>query len=511
MRLPNLPGNVSTFDQTLDHFNAKSNATFPQRYVLNDVFCTPLCETSSPIILYISGEATMNETRTPPIPIITLSNRTNSRLASLEHRFYGESTPCNLTTENLARFLTTPQALADLAAFVTFLKSGNSSRPVIIAGGSYAGTLSSYFRQTYPHLANFSWASSPPLYLTLNFTAYDAHCADELTVQSPVCYNNSRDLMQYFHDAVSDPSEYANVRAHLGLNLSTDPISMLEMVADQLAGMIQYRSRDGGETLRLYCANQSGFSYNLTNFYAWFAGDNPSPDDDDSLLLTDTRPGSPLADARAWTWQTCNEYGWFQTASGRLRSPYLNLSYWERVCGTIFGVRLPRQDDLKRRFGDRAPVASNTVFVNGEVDPWSTLSLETAFDDPTLNVLSVRISGGSHCSELSPSGYDPQEILDAREAVLGRLVDLLKNATECIETCTAATGHCELGRCVCSPMWNGPRCDQRQIDAIIFQVSAAALVVLPAVMMIIIGCAAWFLFQKEVTEPDIGVMGTLGM
>jgi serine protease 16 len=511
MRLPDLPGNVSLFNQTLDHFDADSDEVFPQRYILNDDHCAPDCETSSPIVLYISGEAAMNGSRTPPTPVVDLAGRTRARLASLEHRFYGESAPRDLTPGNLSSLLTTPQALADLAAFVDFLKGGNGSRAVVVAGGSYAGTLASYFRQTYPHAANASWASSAPLHLTLNFTEYDSHCADVLYEQSPKCYDNSRALMDYFHGAISNATELADVRRHLGLNRSTDAISLLETVADQLAGMIQYRSRDGGATLARYCANQSGEAYSLADFYAWFAADNPAPDDDDALLLTDARAGAPLADARAWTWQTCNEFGWFQTASGRLRSPFLNLSYWERVCAALFGATLPAQADMRRRFGDRAPAASNTVFVNGDVDPWSTLGVERAFACARFNAFSVRVSGGSHCSELSPSPSDTQEILAKRELVVDTLVQLLRNATTCVVRCHPAHGHCELGRCVCAPMWTGDACDQRQIDAIIFQVSAAALVVLPAVMMIIIGYAAWFLFQKEVTEPDIGIMGTLGM
>lgn len=53
------------------------------------------------------------------------------------------------------RFLTTEQALADVAHFVTHIKSnsvvpGAQNSPVILIGGHYSGSLSVWFRQKYP-------------------------------------------------------------------------------------------------------------------------------------------------------------------------------------------------------------------------------------------------------------------------------------------------------------------------------------------------------------------------
>jgi serine protease 16 len=508
MRLPSLAGTIQLFNQTLDHFNTSSLLTFPQRYILNTDFCNvpsvSSCDINSTIILYISGEAPMSSSRVSTGPLVDLSNRTHSLLASLEHRFYGESIPLDLTTDSLTRFLTTEQALADLSSFIDFLKKGNSSRSVIVVGGSYAGTLSSYFRQTYPNHANISWSSSPPLLLKLNFTEYDFHCAEVLKNQTdyPRCYSNSLGLIQWFDRAITNETEFQTARSRMRLNRSIDSISMLSMVADQLAGMIQYRSRDGGRQLTEYCQNQSGLSFDIDSFFDWFAADNPDPDSNDQLLLTNVSRFAADADSRAWTWQTCNEYGWFQTASGELRSSYLNLSYYVRVCNVLFnGTGLPNQAELARRFGGLNPRTSNIVFVNGAVDPWSTLSIENEENITEHRKWSVRIYSGSHCSELSVVPGEPEETTKKREFVLDLIEGLLKNGTQCIENCGGGGhGHCELGKCLCDPMWGGETCDEKQIDVLIFQISAGAMVGLPAIMMVVIGCSAWVLFRAETEE-----------
>lgn len=76
----------------------------------------------------------------------------------------------DLSTDNL-RFLSSRQALADLAHFRTVIAEtkGLTNSKWLAFGGSYPGSLAAWFRLKYPHLVHASVATSAPVYATVNF------------------------------------------------------------------------------------------------------------------------------------------------------------------------------------------------------------------------------------------------------------------------------------------------------------------------------------------------------
>ena len=71
-----------------------------------------------------------------------------------DFRFYGDSHPTSdFSVENLV-YLSSEQALADLANFVTSMNEQHNLTDAkwISFGGSYPGSLSAWFRLKYPHL-----------------------------------------------------------------------------------------------------------------------------------------------------------------------------------------------------------------------------------------------------------------------------------------------------------------------------------------------------------------------
>ncbi|MEE6523069.1 hypothetical protein FKM82_021797, partial [Ascaphus truei] len=107
---------------------------------------------------------------------VDLAQTHNALLVSLEHRYYGASiNPDGLTLEAI-RFLSSQQALADLASFHLFISQKyNLTRQNtwICFGGSYPGSLSAWFRLKFPHLVYAAVASSAPVRAELDFTAYN--------------------------------------------------------------------------------------------------------------------------------------------------------------------------------------------------------------------------------------------------------------------------------------------------------------------------------------------------
>ena len=75
-----------------------------------------------------------------------------------------------MAVENLL-YLSSEQALADLASFITHMSDQMSLQGAkwIAFGGSYPGALAAWIRLKYPHLIHASVATSAPIKAQLNF------------------------------------------------------------------------------------------------------------------------------------------------------------------------------------------------------------------------------------------------------------------------------------------------------------------------------------------------------
>lgn len=77
----------------------------------------------------------------------------------------------DLSTKNL-QYLSSQQALADLAVFIEAMNSKYNLSPDvkwIAFGGSYSGALSAWLRMKYPHLVHGAMSASAPLLAELDF------------------------------------------------------------------------------------------------------------------------------------------------------------------------------------------------------------------------------------------------------------------------------------------------------------------------------------------------------
>lgn len=104
--------------------------------------------------MFISGEspAESDWISDEDIPLLKWAKRYNAMLYMVEHRFYGSSQPTtDMSVQNL-QYLTSEQALADLATFVKQVNKdkGWTDARWIPYGGSYAGSLTAWFREIYP-------------------------------------------------------------------------------------------------------------------------------------------------------------------------------------------------------------------------------------------------------------------------------------------------------------------------------------------------------------------------
>ena len=96
-------------------------------------------------------------------------------LLSLHCRFYGKSHPTpDLSTDNL-RYLSSHQALADIANFHDYIVQQYKLTEMnrwIAFGGSYSGALAAWLRIKYPHIVFGAIASSAPVLAEMDFYQY---------------------------------------------------------------------------------------------------------------------------------------------------------------------------------------------------------------------------------------------------------------------------------------------------------------------------------------------------
>ncbi|WMV18085.1 hypothetical protein MTR67_011470 [Solanum verrucosum] len=219
------------FNQTLDHFSPYDHRTFGQRYYeFLDHFRIP----DGPIFLKICGESACSGIPNDYLSTYmfdkavchenssvgvfdaeqaleqqhtqcsstrwglgrVLAKKFGAAVVSLEHRYYGKSTPFkSLATGNL-KYLSSKQALFDLAAFRNFyqdslnvkLNRSNIENPWFVFGTSYSGALSAWFRLKFPHLTCGSLASSAVVQAVYSFSEFDkqARCPFLDMVSEPI-------------------------------------------------------------------------------------------------------------------------------------------------------------------------------------------------------------------------------------------------------------------------------------------------------------------------------------
>ena len=139
--------------QTLDHFTpALQQGRWAQRFYVND---TLWGGPGFPVFLYIGGaSAEDGASLSGKLFLSNLATMHQALTVAIEHRYFGESQPTgtNLSDRNLSRLLSSQQALADLANFVTWFKGtyggvdGMDRSPWVCFGGGYGGSLSAWFR-----------------------------------------------------------------------------------------------------------------------------------------------------------------------------------------------------------------------------------------------------------------------------------------------------------------------------------------------------------------------------
>ena len=413
--------------QLINHFNPQDRRTFSQRYWVADEFYVPT--SSSPIILYICGEATCNGTPGEGSFPYQVAQKAGALLVALEHRYYGLSQPFgpnSMKTENMI-YLTVEQALEDLANFMQWFKVNykyriSDNQPWVTVGGSYPGALSAWFRYKYPHLTAGAWASSAVVNAILDFSDFEYQIYLAVSKSGPKCPQTIQDLTSYFEDQLyktssEDQKKFKQRFGENALKLSHE--ELLWYIADMFVLQVQYGKR--AELCNLL-TTQPSFDALVDAIIELFVRSSDVKMYG-SYFVSNSTFEAEMEDeiGRQWNYQVCSQLGWFQTPAKNsayvLRSQRINIDFYKQFCKNAYGKALwPDVDRFNLDFGGVDFITTNVVNTNGCEDPWQWAAKNTTTG--SITSIYINCDGCAHCVDFhgAKSG-DPTSLQQAHTQI----------------------------------------------------------------------------------------------
>ncbi|XP_022127122.2 putative serine protease K12H4.7 [Pieris rapae] len=445
MKEPPLPESASRnevperwLDVKLNHFDASNTDKFPMRYYYNGINTAP---TNSNVVIYVGGEWEISPGWVSSGLPYEIASLTGSGLFYTEHRFYGLTRPFRDTSLTNLRFLNVDQALGDLAEFIQHVKSEDfengrfRNASVGLVGCSYAGTMATWMRVAYPHLVNVAFSDSGPLHAQEDFPEYLEVITEALRNQGgEACVANISEAvtrmtdMLYTTEGAAQISTMFNTCAPLQANATLDSSTFFWYgITETFAVLVQY-AMPGDIAKACGVITEATESDPVQRLANWINSMNEGCIESRYSVVVDNHRNTDFdskdATMRLWTYQTCVEYGWYQTTSSD-RQPFLQtvpLEYFHQMCKDFFSNNV--NESLLRSgigrtnlfFGGRT-LPDYVVSVTGGIDPWRPMGPNVTHSTPLSPVYFV--PDVSHCRTVMPmANSETEEIRDVKLAVI---------------------------------------------------------------------------------------------
>ncbi|WFD06482.1 hypothetical protein MVES1_001827 [Malassezia vespertilionis] len=425
--------------QALDHFDGATNATFQQRYFLDmhwyDSGASKRMRKNGkeivPVIVYDGGESDI-DARRPMLEtgiVRLLAEATGGIGIVLEHRYYGTSLPDRAALGNGSdwgvdqlRWLNTRQSLHDSASFIERMRfpgvGTDAEVRVIYYGGSYAGARAAFMRKTYPNLVHGAIASSAVVGASVDLPEYYYAVAR----YSPSKCAQAMQHAVHALDAIIAPSEEVNVTQADALRslFNASNVTSLDDFASLVAvplGIFQSNTWENDARVspwQRFCASlvNGTRAAQLRKEHALALAQLPSvpdtllnwgdvvrgllPESGDAWRMSDPsffrQDGGVLSDNKAWTFQVCTEYGYYQLAppiphlatgqaSGpKILSARIDARLYQTLCdqgftpGTHFAMPKTPNVSIPNAYGNMHLAVDRLAFIDGQADPWRSMT-----------------------------------------------------------------------------------------------------------------------------------------
>ncbi|XP_001868269.2 putative serine protease K12H4.7 [Culex quinquefasciatus] len=419
--------------QKLDHFDPQNPSTWSMRYMENGEHYVP----GSPLFIFVGGEWTISAGSIQQGHFYDMAAEHRAYLFYTEHRYYGQSRPTVNTRTDQMRFLNVDQALADLAHFVEEMRRtipGAENSKVIMVGGSYSATMVVWFRQKYPHLVNGVWASSAPLLAKLDFTEYKEVVSESIRlVGGDACADRVQRGVAEVEDLIKQGSydqvaQAFNLCADTDLSNKRDRQGFLSSISDTFAGVVQYHWSGDIEGV-CKVINDPNYNTDMEALAGWFTyGSTRCLDASYESMIsyyrnTDWTHGANTGSMRPWLYQTCAEYGWYQTSGSenQIFGSGFPVDLYIQWCADLYDNKFPESSmhaNVARTntiYGHMNPEVTNVLFTQGQLDPWRPMGVQQDLNERSPAVV---IPLASHVADLnSISDWDSTEMRAAKEKI----------------------------------------------------------------------------------------------
>ncbi|XP_065059079.1 lysosomal Pro-X carboxypeptidase-like [Rhopilema esculentum] len=425
------------FEQTLDHFNfLGGDKKFWQRYLVNKQYW----KEGGPIFFYTGNEGAIDWFCNNTGFMWDIAPEFGAMLVFAEHRYYGQSLPFGKDSYKDAThlgYLTSEQALADFATLIDNMKAtmpGAANSPVVAFGGSYGGMLAAWFRMKYPSSVVGAISASAPILAFTGMnkceTFYDIVSQDFYKAGGTSCTSLIRKswdiIAQYGQSAggrgwlnsifkLCHPLEQASDTTRLSTWLSSVwsnlamvdypyPAAFLEPLPawpiKVVCSHLQNPEVAGVDLLKSISA--------AVNVYVNYTGEA-------TCFNTERQAEKSLGD-RGWDFQACTEQVMPLCTGGEhniFPDWQWNFDAYAKQCYSQWGVTTRAYWVESEYGGKNLKAASNIVFSNGNLDPWSGLGV---LEKPSPSVVTVMIDQGAHHLDLRRRNpNDPESVIKARE------------------------------------------------------------------------------------------------
>ncbi|KIH60371.1 serine carboxypeptidase S28 [Ancylostoma duodenale] len=446
------------FQNKVDHFNTSNSATYNQRYWYNDQWYKP----GGPAFLMLGGESGEDPywVEDGTLEWTQMAADNGAFVFLIEHRFYGESKPTpDMSTPNLV-YLSSAQALEDMAAFIIAMKQKFpqlAAAPWVTFGGSYSGALAAWARVKHPELVAMAVGSSGPVQAEVDFVEYLEVVQNSITRDSAQCAQSVTTAFNLVSSMLTTASGRQSLKATFNLCEDLDPSNAQQIetfwqtVYSPYMEVVQYSGDSAGLFQNLLtihnaiCRFHDTDASSLTklkqvnNYFNQLSGYFGCQDIDYQNFIEfmqDTTYGD-AQEIRAWVWQTCTEFGYYQSTDSDTAGPFfggkpaLPVKYYIDECTNIYGSQYNSASvasavaNVNAYYGGRDNMQSSYIVLpNGNIDPWHALG---KLNSTISTIIPVVIDGTAHCADMYGSSLsDSPSLTAARQKISAQIKEWLQ-------------------------------------------------------------------------------------